>query len=102
MADGAVAAFREPSAFDRPCDTPSPDLCYLTSREVWTGEKIIIVEQSVIVPCFKEMGLDYFEFAPHDYFFYATSTCVACLVVGTHRMRESMPHVASVGGARSL
>ena len=102
MADGAVAAFREPSAFDRPCDTPSPDLCYLTSREMWTGEKIIFYEQSVIVPFFKEMALDTFEFAPHDYFFYATSTSHSSLVVGTLRMRDSMPHAASVGGARSL
>ena len=102
MADGAVAAFREPSAFDRPCDTPSPDLCYLTSREMWTGEKIIFLEKSVIVPFFKEMGPDTFVFAPDDYFLYATLTRQACLSVGTYRMRDSMPHVASVGGARSL
>ena len=102
MADGAVAAFREPSAFDRPCDTPSPDLCYLTSREMWTGEKIIFLEKSVIVPFFKDMSLNTFEFAPHDYFFYMTLTCLHCLIVGTGRMRGSMPLVASVGSAVSI
>ena len=69
---------------------------------MWTGEKIIFNEKSVIVPFFKEMGLDYVEFATADYFFYAAFTSHACLSVGTHRMRESMPHVASVCGARSL
>ena len=59
-------------------------------------------EKSVIVPFFKEMGPDSYEFATDDYFLYATLTFLACLVVGTHRMRDSMPHVASVGGARSL
>ena len=63
VADGAVAAFREPSAFDRPCDTLSPEPFYLTSRKMWTGEKIIFLELSVIVPFFKEMGPDYNQFA---------------------------------------
>ena len=69
---------------------------------MWTGEKIIFLEKSVIGPYFKEMALDSYQFATDDYFFYAASTCQACLCVGTHRMRDSMPHVASVGGARSL
>ena len=69
---------------------------------MWTGEKIIFLEKSAIVPFFMDMGLDTFEFATADYFFYATLTSQACLGVGTHRMRDSMPHVASVGGARSL
>ena len=58
MADGAVAASDEPSALDRPCDTLSPELCCFGSRDEWTGEKIIFLEKSVIVPFFKEMGLD--------------------------------------------
>ena len=69
---------------------------------MWTGEKIIFLELSVIVPFFKEMGLDTFEFARADYFFYAHLTSQACLSVGTHRMRDSMPHVARVGGARTV
>ena len=102
VADGAVAAFHKPSALDRPCDNLSPELCYFGSREMWTGEKIIFHEKSVIVPFFKEMGPDTFVFAPNDYFLYATLTSQACLSVGTHRMRDSMPHAARVGGARSL
>ena len=70
MADGAVAASDEPSEADRPCDTLSPDFCYLTWREMWTGEKIIFVELSVIVPFFKDMPTTSFEFAPHEHFFY--------------------------------
>ena len=69
---------------------------------MWTGEKIIFLEKSVIGPYFKEMALDTIEFATDDYFFYATLTSLACLVVGTLRMRDSMPHVASVGGARTV
>ena len=69
---------------------------------MWTGEKLIFLDKSVIVPFFKEMGLDSYQFATAEYFFYATLTSQACLCVGTHRMRDSMPHVASVGGARSL
>ena len=41
---------------------------------MWTGEKIIFYEKSVIGPYFKEMGLDTFQFASADYVFYATST----------------------------
>ena len=67
-----------------------------------TGEKIIFVEYAQFVPFLKDMTMDTFEFATDDYLFYTTSTTLACLVVGTLRMRESMPHVASVGGARSL
>ena len=48
------------------------------------------------------MSLNTFEFATYDYFFYMTVTTLACLVVGTLRMRDSMPHVASVGGARTV
>ena len=102
VADGAVAASDEPSEADRPCDTLSPDFCYLTWREMWTGEKIIFVELSVIVPFCKEMGPATFVFATDDYFLYTTLTSLACLVVGTLRMRGSMPHVASVGGARTV
>ena len=69
---------------------------------MWTGEKIIFLDKSVIVPFFKEMGPDTFVFAPDDYFLYATLTSQACLSVGTLRMRDSMPHVARVGGARSV
>ena len=69
---------------------------------MWTGEKIIFLEKSVIVPFFKEISLDTFQFAPHDYLFYATLTSQACLCVGTLRMRDSMPHVARVGGARTV
>ena len=69
---------------------------------MWTGEKIIFLEKSVIVPFFTEMALDYNQFAPHDYFFYRTFTSQACLSVGTLRMRDSMPHVASDGGARTV
>ena len=69
---------------------------------MWTGEKIIFLVKSAIVPFFKEMGPDTYEFATDDYFFYATNTSLACLVVGTGRMRDSMPHAASVVGARSL
>ena len=39
---------------------------------MWTGEKIIFVELSVIVPFFKEMAMDTFQFATHDYLFYMT------------------------------
>ena len=102
MADGAVAACDAPSEADRPCDTLSPELCCFGSRHEWTGEKIICLEKSAIVPFFMEMSLDTFEFATDDYFFYATLTSLACLSVGTLRMRDSMPHVARVGGARSL
>ena len=102
VADGAVAAFREPSALDRPCDTLSPQPYCFGSREMWTGEKIIFVEYAQFVPFFMEMALDTIEFATDDYFFYATSTSLACLVVGTLRMRDSMPHVARVGGARTV
>ena len=69
---------------------------------MWTGEKIIFLEKSVIVPFLKDMAPDTIEFAPHDYFFYRTFTSQACLSVGTLRMRDSMPHVASVGGARTV
>ena len=41
---------------------------------MWTGEKIIFTELSVIVPVLKEMGLDSYQFATADYFFYTTST----------------------------
>ena len=37
---------------------------------MWTGEKIIFLEKSAIVPFFKEMSLDSYEFTPHEYFFY--------------------------------
>ena len=87
---------------DRPCDTLSPELCCFGSCEMWTGEKIIYYEKSEIVPFLKDMGPDTFEFATDDYFLYTTLTSLACLVVGTLRMRDSMPHVASVGGARSV
>ena len=102
MADGAVAAFHKPSALDRPCDNLSPELCYFGSREMWTGEKIIFLEKSVIVPFFKDMSLDTIQFATDDYLFYATCASLPCLLVGTLRMRDSMPHVASVGGARTV
>ena len=69
---------------------------------MWTGEKIIFLVKSAIVPFFKEMGPDTYEFATDDYFFYVPCTSLACLGVGTHRMRESMPHVARVGGARTV
>ena len=69
---------------------------------MWTGEKIIFVELSVIGLFFKEMSLDSYVFATDDYFLYTTLTSLACLVVGTLRMRCSMPHVASVGGARTV
>ena len=69
---------------------------------MWTGEKIIFIEKSVIVPFFKDMSPDSGEFAADDYFFYVACTSVACLVVGNLRMRDSMPHVASVGGARTV
>ena len=72
VADGAVAASDERSEADRPCDTLSPDFCYLTWREMWTGEKIIFVELSVIVPFFMDMTMDTFQFATHDYLFYMT------------------------------
>ena len=39
---------------------------------MWTGEKIIFVEKSVIVPILKEMGLDTVQFATADYVFYMT------------------------------
>ena len=44
------------------------------------------------------------SFATDDYFFYVPCTSLACLIVGTHRMRGSMPHAASrlPGRARSL
>ena len=100
--DGAVAAFDAPSEADRPCDTLSPELCYLTWREKWTGEKIIFLEYAQIVPFFMDMSLDSYEFATDDYFFYIACTTLACLVVGTLRMRDSMPHVARVGGARTV
>ena len=102
VADGAVAAFREPSAFDRPCDTLSPELCCFGSREMWTGEKLIFNEKSVIGPYFKEMGPDSYQFATAEYFFYRACTSHACLSVGNLRMRDSMPHAASVGGARTV
>ena len=69
---------------------------------MWTGEKIIFLEKSAIVPFFMEMAMDTIQFATHDYLFYIPSTCLYCLLVGTGRMRDSMPLVASVGGARSL
>ena len=69
---------------------------------MWTGEKIIFLEKSVIVPFFKDMSLDSFEFACEEHFFYTACTSLACKSVGTLRMRGSMPHVASVGGARTV
>ena len=59
---------------------------------MWTGKKIIFLELSEIVPFFKEMTPDTFEFACAEPFFYTACTCQACLSVGTLRMRESMPH----------
>ena len=41
---------------------------------MWTGEKIIFLEKSAIVPFFKDMSLDTIEFARNEYFFYATLT----------------------------
>ena len=69
---------------------------------MWTGEKIIFVEYAQFVPFFMDMTMDTIRFARDDYLFYATITSLACLLVGTLRMRESMPHVVRVGGARSL
>ena len=69
---------------------------------MWTGEKIILAEYAQFVPFFMEMAMDTFQFATHDYFFYATLTSTADLVVGTLRMRDSMPHVASMDGARTV
>ena len=83
VADGDVAAFCEPSWLDRPCDTLPPAIWHVGSLEMWTGEKIIFNEKSVIVLFFMEMGLDTYDVAQHDYFFYATSTYralyLACL-----------------------
>ena len=45
---------------------------------MWTGEKIIFYEKSVIVPFFKGMGPYTIEFARNEYFFYATFTRQAC------------------------
>ena len=56
---------------------------------MWTGEKIIFVEKSVIVPFFKEMGPDTIRFAQHEYFLYTTCKSQACLVVGTLRIRDT-------------
>ena len=69
---------------------------------MWTGEKIIFHEYAQFVTFFKEMTLDTIEFATDDYLFYATYTSLAFVSVGTLRMRDSMPHAARVGGARSL
>ena len=74
VADGAVAASDAPSEADRPCDTLSPQPCCFGSRDEWTGEKIIFVEKSAIVPFFMEIPMDTFEFARNDYFFYAACT----------------------------
>ena len=63
---------------------------------------MIFLEQCVIVPFLNDMGLDSYEFATAEYLSYATLTSQACLSVGTHRMRGSMPHAASVGGANEV
>ena len=85
-----MAASDAPSEADRPCDTLSPELCYLPWRDKWTGEKIIFLEYAQIVPFFMDMTVDTIQFATDDYLFYATLTSQACLSVGTLRMRDSM------------
>ena len=55
---------------------------------MWTGEKIIFVELSVIVPNLKDMAPDSVEFAPHEYFFYIRLSTQERACKWTVRMRR--------------
>ena len=75
----------------------------LGSCVTWTGENTYICEKCAILPFFMEMGPEYFQFACGGHVSDACLTDVkhACLCVPTLRMRDSMPHVASMDGART-
>ena len=68
----------------------------------WTGQNTYICDKCAILPFFKEMGPDYNQFAWGAHVSGACLTCQACLCVRTLRMRDSMPHVTSVDGARTV
>ena len=65
---------------------------------MWTGEKIIFDESSVIVPFFKEMGPDSYEFATDDYFLYATLTSLACYRLTSPRAQGTLANIFSRSG----
>ncbi len=88
--------------FIKSASKPLTAIFYAASANRPTGGEPNVYEKSVIGPFFKEMGLDYVECATADYFFYTACTTLARLSGGNLRMRDSMPHAASVGGARSL
>ena len=70
---------------------------------MWTGENLIIYEYCAILPFFMEMGPDYYQFAYGAHVSGAAATHVrhACASLRDHRIRDSMPHVASMDGART-
>ena len=100
-ADGAVAAFRTPYALENLYPSTVDWTYMLGSCVTWTGQNLIIYEKSANVPFFMEMGPDYNQFACRAHVSDACHTCWACLCVRDLRMRDSMPHVASVDGART-
>ena len=73
----------------------------LGSYVMWTGQNTNIYEKSAILPFFKEITMDTFEFARRAHVSGACHTCSACSCVWNLRMRDSMPHAASVDGART-
>ena len=62
-ADGAVAALGTPYALENLYPSTLDWSCMLGSCETWTGDNFIIYAKSANVPFFKDMGLDYFQFA---------------------------------------
>ena len=62
-ADGAVAALGTPYALENLYPSTPDWIGMLGSCVTWTGQNTNICEKSAIVPFFKEMGPDYYQFA---------------------------------------
>ena len=100
-ADGAVAALGTPYALENLYPSTPDWIGMLGSYVMWTGQNTNIYEKSAILPFFKEITMDTFEFARRAHVSGACHTCSACSCVWNLRMRDSMPHVASMDGART-
>ena len=100
-ADGAVAALGTPYALENLYPFTFDWTCMLCACVTWTGENTYICEKSAILPFFMEITTDTFEFACREHVSGAHMACSACLYVPTLRMRDGMPHAASVDGART-
>ena len=100
-ADGAVAALGTPRALENLYPSTLDWICMLISCVTWTGQNLIIYEKCAILPFFMEITTDTFEFACREHVSGAHMACSACLYVPTLRMRDGMPHAASVDGART-